>query len=268
MLYGSGFPGTTFDSVRPFTTGTTYTQGGAGTGLGPYGSVTPLGSSGFRTTYALPGPSGQPASPDAMTIVQDFYVVGSTLEDSRIVRQTSIVNNGQGPLSVGVRYLWDIQIANDDRPHIPAAQPRRIVDEADFTPPGFETYRLVDNDGNPNPPTFAVLGTANGPATLSPQPTPPTSLKYARWPSSVGTTFDYSTSGQNVAGPSGNDSAAIYWWGHDAGSALTIGSGQIASVNSQLILTANKVRCGPGKDRARVDRKDRVRGCERVKGAG
>jgi hypothetical protein len=227
---------TSFDSVRSFTSGTTYTPGGNGgsTDISSFGSVTPTSSTGIRTTYTVPGP-------DAMTIVQDTDVVGTTFEDSRVVRQTSITNNGGGPLSLGIRYLWDYEIGSDDGPTFQPLNPDGPVleNEADFAPPGFDVYRIVDNGVNPSPPTFAVLGTVNGPATLSPQPTPPTLLKYASWPGSVGTSFDYNTSGQNVSGaPAGaGDSAVLYWWGHDAGSALTIGSGQTVSVNAQLILT-------------------------------
>jgi hypothetical protein len=236
VLFGDGDPGTTFDSVRSFTTSTDYTQGDGGTSLAPFGSVTPLGSTGFRTTYTLPGPAG---TPDAMTIVQDFFVVGTTFEDSRVIRETSITNTGGGPLSAGVRYLWDFQIGEDDGPTFQQLTPDGdvLVSEADFGTPGFETYRIVDNDGNPSPPTFAVLGTSTGPTTLSPQPTPPTLLKYASWPSSIGTAFDYSTSGQDVADEPINDSAVLYWWGHDSGSGLNIGPGETVSVNAQMILT-------------------------------
>ena len=163
---------TSFDSVRSFTSGTTYTTSSGGTSLSAFGSVTPTSSTGIRATYTVPGP-------DAMTIVQDTDVVGTTFEDSRVVRQTSITNNGGAPLSLGIRYLWDYEIGDDDGPTFQPLTPDGSVleSESDFGPPGFETYRIVDNDGNPTPPTFAVLGTVNGPTTLSPQPTPPTLLE-------------------------------------------------------------------------------------------
>jgi hypothetical protein len=237
VLFGDGTPGTTFDSVRSFTSGTTYTQGDGGTSLGPFGAVTPLGSTGFRTTYTLPG---LPTTPDAMTITQDFFIVGTTADDSRIVRSTTITNNGAVPLMLGVRYEWDYQIGEDDGPTFQQLDPDGAVvhTETEFGPPGFDTYRIVDNDGNPNPPTFAVLGTANGPTSISPAPTPPTVLQADCWPSVVGTPFDYTPSGQNFADDSGcNDTAVAYFWGRDANSALTVAPGASTSVNAQILLT-------------------------------
>src|SRR4051794_33885040 len=52
VLYGDGSPGTSFNSLRSYTTATNYVQNG---NLGPFSTTAPLGSTGFRTTYVLPG---------------------------------------------------------------------------------------------------------------------------------------------------------------------------------------------------------------------
>ena len=62
VLYGNGSPGTSFNTIRSFTTGTDYFQG-TGTkssanrtiAFDAFGTTAPLGTTGVRTTYILPG---------------------------------------------------------------------------------------------------------------------------------------------------------------------------------------------------------------------
>ena len=194
VLFGDGFPDTTFNTIRSYTSSTDYTQSdgfspASGTVLlGRFAAMTAIGTTGFRTTYALPGP---PTTPDALTIIQDVNVIGTTFENSTIEITTTAVNNGSLPIELGIRYLWDYQIGRDDGPTFQELGPDGAVrgNEAEFQVPGFVQYRIVDNDANPRPPTFFILGTSAGPVTLRPEPTPPDVLQFTCWPRAFRTSF-------------------------------------------------------------------------------
>ena len=263
VLFGNGDPGTTFNSIRSYTSGTDYDPEDNGDViLSDYIVSTepdPLGP-GFRITYTLPGPastrpSAPTSSPDALTIVQDVYVVGTSAADSRVVVTMSVRNDGNSDVKIGIRYLWDYQIGSDDGPTFTELNPDGSAQttEGDFGAPPFDSYRTEDNDTNPTPPTFDVIGTAQGPAALQPPPTPPDRLAYVCWVSADNTSFDYTTTpGEQVAGGSdhtctGNDagdSAVLYYWGATESSALTIAPGATKAVTAELGLTPPGGRFG------------------------
>lgn len=245
VLYGNGFPGTTFNTVRSFTSNTDYPQTGGTSSsnpivlLSPYGAVAPIGSTGFRATYTLPGP---PTTPDALTIVQDVNVNGLAFLDSTVEVTTSVTNTGDGAVAIGIRYLWDFQIGDDDGPTFMQRSPFGpvLVDETEYFFPAFESYRVQDNDVNPNPPTFDVFGTVTGPPTVYPPPTQPALLKFADWPLSDDTAFDYTIDpNRNIAdvGLGSNDSDVLYYFGHNLDSAILIAPGATATVSASLFLT-------------------------------
>ncbi|HKX26240.1 MAG TPA: hypothetical protein VJ302_00980 [Blastocatellia bacterium] len=243
--------GTTFNTVRSYTTNTDYAQrvvaepppsSSRVLSLAQYASNSPLGTTGIRTTYVLPGP---PATPDAMTITQDVNVNGTTFDDSTIEVTTSVVNNGASPLEVGIRYLWDYQIGADDGPTLQELGPDGMVrtTETEFPDPKFSQYRIVDNDGNASSPTFFTLGTAFGPMALKPLPTAPDLLQFVSWPRSNVTSFDYAVnpnlpiSGRaNCAECDGGDSAVIYYFGRDRANSLKLPVGGKATVSASMFL--------------------------------
>src|ERR1700722_3910168 len=254
-LFGNGAPATTFNTIRSYSTGTDYIQSPGKTSsntnvlLDPFGVVTPLGTTGFRTTYTLPGGSN---TPDAMTIIQDVRVNGTTFDDSTIEVTTTIINNGTNSLSAGVRYFWDYQIGLDDGPTFSpvnstvfaASGCNVFTTETEFNEPTFESYRMVDNDGNPHPPTFNIFGTTVGPTTVVPLPTTPDLLQYVCWPHAFPTAFDYTidptldiATVNSTCTPNGGDSAVSYFFGHNINTALAIGAGASASVSASLFLT-------------------------------
>jgi hypothetical protein len=243
ILYGGGSPGTSFSSIHSYTTGTDYTQARSVNGsvdLSPYGSVSAIGTTGFQTTYTLPGP---PTTPDKMTIVQVFNVSGTTFNDSHIDLTTTVTNTGTTPISIGVRHELDWQIGSDDGPTFQAQNPNGSVlhFESDFLNPTFQYFRIEDNDVNPHPPTFDVLATVAGPSNLVPTPTPPTRTVYAYWPNAVGSSFAYTANPAcQVADQSGsgggchNDSAELQYWGDTAGDAISLAPGASSTVSMSL----------------------------------
>jgi hypothetical protein len=90
VLYGSGYPWSTFNTIRSYTSSTDHVQtvetdlisGNTVVSLDSFGTVTSLGSTGFRTIYELPG---LPTTPDALTIITDVNVNGTTFENSTTV---------------------------------------------------------------------------------------------------------------------------------------------------------------------------------------
>lgn len=247
VLFGDGDPGTSYNSIRSYTSGATYvanvnlTTGPPLYVLDPSrpgitGTVTPLGTTGFRTTYVLSGP---PNTPDALTIVQDVNTHGTTFETSTVEVTTTITNNGGAPVALGLRYLWDTQIGIDDGPTFQALSPDGpvLLTERTFVSPSFGFYRIQDNDENVPTPLFSVFGTVTQPSTISPAPTPPDQLENADWGQSFFAPFDYTTnSGADVSSVSGsNDNAVLYYWGPTQANAITLAPGASRTFSQSLV---------------------------------
>ncbi|HVV91087.1 MAG TPA: hypothetical protein VHB53_11380 [Solirubrobacterales bacterium] len=231
VLYGDGQPGTTFDSIHSYTSGTDYELPDVSTQ-----STVPLGTTGFQTTYAL----SRPEAEDDLSVVQTVRADGSTFADSRVEVTTVLTNTGTAPVQIGVRYLWDYQINEDDGPTFQADDPDGpvLLGEQDFPSPSFDHYTIEDNDVSPAPPTFDVLGTVTGPPGA--EAVPPTLLQNASWAESHGTAFDYTTVPGRIVSVEGgefNDNAVLYYWGDDAGDAPTIAPGASYRVSASMYLT-------------------------------
>jgi hypothetical protein len=237
ILYGGGFPGTSFNTIRSYTTGTDYVQTttapfstNAVVSLDGSGVVTPIGTTGFRTTYTLV------AAPDDLTIVSDLNVNGTNAGNSSIEITTTVTNDGGAPVTIGVRYLMDLQINADDGPTFTQVTPNAATrkNETSYTPPAFERYQIQDNQG---PATFVVQGTATGPASITPTPTVPSRMQYACWGNNFSSAFDYTTGSGDIAthnGNCGDDSSLSYLFGHNAPSAFTLAPGASVSVSASL----------------------------------
>jgi hypothetical protein len=246
VLFGGegSAPGTSFNSYRSFTSGTTYTQGLAvgGVNMNAFApTTTTIGTTGVRTTWQITGV-------DNLRIVQDVNVNGTTFNDSNIEVTTTITNTGTESRALGIRYLWDYQIGLDDGPTFQERNPDGPVriHEAEFRPVVFEYYEIEDNDfADPTSPIYTVLGTALGPGNVTPAPTAPTQITYGCWQDAVSTAFDYSiVPGRDVAtmaspcgGGRGGDNTTIYWWGRDADSARTLAPDQSVTERALLFAT-------------------------------
>jgi hypothetical protein len=271
VLFGGGIPGTSYTTIRSYTSATDYTQraalvltGGAPPTLlleqfvQPGEEAVPVGDpndpEGFVTTYR-PGLVAQ--APDDLTIVQTAMVVGATFNTSAVKIETAVTNNGTTDVQIGIRYLWDFQIGSgDDGPTYQERSPDgsvRIV-EVNRLVPGFDTYEITDNNdplgcftgGNSPFPFFSVQGSVLGPAALS--PTAPSRLTYLAWPLISGlpdrfggltpavNAFDYTPSGVDTAtcDISLDDSGLAYWWGDMPGSALSVAPGATVSVAAYI----------------------------------
>jgi len=271
VLFGGGIPGTSFTSIRSYTSHTDYTQRsgltlGAGAPLTvPLDSFVAAGDeaiaigsalnpSGFTTIYR-PGTT-RPA-PDSLTITQEASVVGATFNTSAFQLRTSIRNDGASPVQVGLRYLWDFQIgSDDDGPSFRQKGPDgpAVPFETNALSPGFDSFEIQDDNdpsicfgvGNSPFPFFAVRGSVAGPSLLA--PTAPTRLTYLSWPQASGlagklggttpalNAFDYLTIGGDVGTciVSVDDTGVAYWWGDRPGNAITIAPGATVSVAAYI----------------------------------
>lgn len=258
VLFGGGTPGTTFNTLRSFSTDTDYVQisGSSVTSavavvsLDGFGTVTPIGTTGFRTTYVLPGPAVTNGTPDQLTIIQDVNVNGTTFADSTIEVTTTVINNEATSTKVGVRYLWDYQVGSDDGPTFQVNESfcTPIIHEIQYRLPQFDSYRIEDNDVNPTSPTFDIFGTANVSTNVMPQPTQPTKLDYVSWPGAFATVFDYVVDSTLVVAEEGgvNDSAVLYYFGNNSANAATIPAGGSNTVSASMFLTPPPPPTPPG----------------------
>jgi primosomal replication protein N len=235
ILYGGGSqaPGSTYNTVRFYSTGSTgfestgfeYCPGGptASTGYtsvninntGVVKSVTPAGNA-ITATWNLTGSS---TGPQPATVTQVTAVEGTTFADSRVRFTTTVTNNngvGGASLLVGIRYLWDLQIANRDTAIFQQLNPASAWLDVETTsiPPGYTNYQITDYALTP---TFVVQGSVSAPP-FTPAPTPPARVSYANWYNSYVKAFDYVT-GSGSAG----DSALLFYWGGTGGMGTPVG---------------------------------------------
>ena len=174
-----------------------------------------------------------------MTIVEVIDTHGTTFETSTVEVTTSITNNGTAPLAVGVRYLWDTQIGQDDGPTFQQFSPDApaIILEKSFPNPAFQFYRIQDNNGNTPTPLFSVYGTVSGPSSVTPAPTEPDLLVNADWSNSVDAPFAYTVNpSQDVSTDNGsNDNAVLYYWGPTQATAAAIAANATKSFSQSLV---------------------------------
>jgi hypothetical protein len=272
VLFGGGMPGTSYTTIRSYTSGEDYAQRGDNSTLNisagaptthfleslviPGLEAVPVGDpnnpAGFTTTYdtSIGGLAG-----DSLTIVQEVSVSGADFNTSAVKIQTAITNNGAGSVLLGLRYLWDTQIgANDDGPTYQAKMPDGPVVgiETDYLAPAYDTFLIQDNNdpadftcfgvGNSPFPFFNVQGSVNGPASLL--PSAPTRLAYVDWLAASalpgGTTtsnaFDYTISGVDTSTCTitFDDSAVIYWWGDTSANSATVMPGATVTLTAYL----------------------------------
>lgn len=228
LLSEVGGPASSFTTVHSYTSGRNYTQipTGSGVPLAPFGSVTPLGTMGFRTTYAITGA-------DLLEVVQDVEVRGATEADAAVVVTTTVRNTAAQPTMIGLRHLWDLELAFGDAPAPFSFDGRLTGHEMAFTPPTSETWKVFGD-------TATVTGTVNGggPAGLgSPSSLRPDSLQYVSRPDAARSSFRYQIPDPPALLDEGTDSAVLYYWGTDSGTAIHLAPGQAASTTVAIYAT-------------------------------
>lgn len=221
---GSGEAWASYVTVRSYTTGTDYVQTLSGpssgdlvTSLDAYGAVEPIGSTGYRAAYDLPGTG---ATPDALNVTADLNVEGNGADGSLVRMTTTVTHAGDVPVSLGVRYLLDLQLAEDDGPALDdgPGSPRsaEMVSQAPFAQP----FAFTGNGEDDSRLRFAVSG---GPGP-DPHGALPDLVQYAYWEDAFRAAFDYDPDPErDIAAAGGlDDSALLYYFGASEESALSL----------------------------------------------
>ena len=242
VLYGGvdHDPGSTYLTVRVYdtdreyvstTTGPTPSPGYAVVALDDCSPDTALSGNEIHTTWT---------TWEGLLINQTIAVEGSTSADSRVRVTTRITNNNDtSDLSVGVRYVWDLMIGDEDGSWFAERRPDSnwTDTECEWVPPAFWSY-VTTND--PDSSIFSVCGNLTGFGALVPPATTPHRLQFAAWGSSgdgvFDHAFDYTPTGQTLAGPA-SDSAIVYYWGGDETNAITLSPGESVSVTQYMHVT-------------------------------
>jgi len=209
-------------TVRSYTTGTDYVQTTRGAAsaylvapLDALATMEPIGSTGFRTTYVLPGFGD---APDSLRIVSEIEAAGFTTADAAVDLRTSVTNEGSIPVAIGVRYLLDFANGGDDGPAWrEAGGPLQIVEGARGINPGVVTLSPTSQGAAPVP--------------ISVDTSSPSAAVFASWTHAFPFAFDYTPAGRDVAGPCGiNDSALLTYVGENQASAIVLAPGESATV--------------------------------------
>ena len=224
----------------------------------PPGIVEPIGATGFRVTYSIPGLARLDTNEviiDNLEITQLVNVHGRNFDDSWVEVTTVVKNLGAAEARVGIRYLWDLKVAGDDGPILmlkpSGSLGRNEKSVSDFN---FEFFVAEANDNlnEITPPAYNVYGSVLTPAVLVPEPRRPERLKQVSWPLAFLKAFTYETTPTlnvvdepNPAIPlTGGDNAILYYWGDSWESAMLVPRDDSIQVTQALIATRPGERPG------------------------
>lgn len=234
MLYGGvdESPGTSYLSVYDYTGDVVYTSDSSlssGEPSGGYG-IAYLGGCGTSFSANATRATTRWMPCGQLEVEQVVEVVGSTPSNSWVRVTTKVTNKSGSTRQVGIRYLWDMMVADADavwyatrNPNTGFTQQERI-----YTPPTFDRFVARDESSGA---TLEFFGSMTGPKGLfDPNPTAPGRFIFAYWSTAYYDVWGY-TEGQNP----GSDSAVLYYWGWDDGkSPISLGAGKSVSVTAYL----------------------------------
>ncbi|MCI0696038.1 hypothetical protein L0337_29065 [candidate division KSB1 bacterium] len=267
-----GLPGTSYTTIRSYTSKTDYVQSrfaanDSASGFttvwldsalcnedsclfDPKQYITPIGDSGNPTgyiiTYELPKFLAKKPARDQMRITQKINVHGNTFNDSWVEVTTIVKNTGDKTLELGMRYLWDLNIGNDDGPEVfekvfntSLGNRERRLDSLDFA---FAMARANEAIGTA-PPQYNVFASVITPANFLRAPDQPSRLQLVSWPLAFFKAFDYTvhdsliinTKDDPNARLTGGDNAMQYFWGENHNRALVLSPGDSVQVTQVLL---------------------------------
>jgi hypothetical protein len=217
---GSGLAVKSYGSNRVFNTPGV----GGDVPLGVPTSVQTLSGSevGFEITWEIDNGS------DHFTLVQKLVVRGTSVDDSRIVVETTVTNDDSQTVPVGIRSMWDLTLGGNDATPFQRFDPDDPAPSGTFfsaAPPAFSYGAISDSS------TIDLYVGVNGPAGFVPTPTAPDAFYFADYYESYPESWTYAVSGGD------SDSVLEYFWGDTPGNALVLDVG--ASVSVVQVMTAD-----------------------------
>ncbi len=233
MLYGGGeeSPGTSYLSVCDYSGDVVYTSDATISSAEPTGyAIAYLGGCGvtFHATSTRATTVWSPSG--ALEVEQVVAVEGSTIADSRVRVTTKVTNRDSSIRQVGIRYLWDMMVADEDGAWFATRDPDSSFthEERIYTPPQFDRYVEADRSSHPS---LMFFGSVSGPQGIfSPTPTAPGRFINAAWGAASSNAWEY-PSGQDPS----SDNAVLYYWGwDDKHSPISLSPGKSVSVTAYL----------------------------------
>jgi len=217
----------------------------------PPGSNDPTG---YMVTYRFPDSLGQKNVPDNMLIRQIINVHGTDFNDSWVEITTIVRNMGPEAIEIGMRYLWDLNIGNDDGPELFEQGFSEFFGEEERSSDWVNFGYLRATGINPNPSKSApdsldylnynVYLSGITPTNLKRAPLQPTRLQQVRWFDAFFKPFSYVvnsnlkvTENDGSFGLPGGDSAVQFFWGETLDNAITLASKDSVQVTQALFAT-------------------------------
>jgi hypothetical protein len=213
---------------------------------------------GFKIHYSLPGLERGRAIPDTLEITHSVNVHGKIFNDSWVEFSTVLRNTGtlQRPLTMGIRYLWDVAIGGDEGPIFKHFNHSDFqFTESSHSRIDFPYFVLSANDTikikRPRqidsirtvPPGYNIFGSVLTPASLHRAPFLPVRVQQVSWSRAFFQPFDYTinpqkdvttAAGDSLASLTGGDNAIQFYWGEAPLKALTFWPGQTVEVSQAL----------------------------------
>ncbi len=229
--------------------------------------LTKLDTTGYMITYRVPGLSDRKSAPDSMIIRQIIKVHGTDFNDSWVEISTTVVNLDREAIEIGIRYLWDLNIGNDDGPELFEQAFSEFLGETErsINWVNFGYLRVVGI--NPNPVgtsrdsldyiDYNVYCSALTPTNLKRVPLQPTRIQQVGWLNAFFKPFSYEVNPNakvtvndgSTFGLPGGDSAVQFFWGEALDNAITIPTGDSVQVTQALFATpAGKKRIKSASD--------------------
>jgi len=173
--------------------------------------VTSLGN-GFRAAFTLQN----------WTVTEEVVINGSTISDTNVRQSVTVTNTTRQNRHFGLRYLWDWDVAGNDRSFFRARNPDgQFLGPQQFTNFPSPTFQLFEEVNSPDCTECNILhvfGTV-GSGTLIPTPTTPDEVRYASWGDAFENAWDFNEGF--------SDSATVHFWGFNQ--PLRLRAGQSAT---------------------------------------
>lgn len=246
VIFGgaNGGPGTSDISWRFHDQGLTLTNPGGGGAciFDPPDTAVEPNSIGIEQEWTT-----SPAAGITCTLRQEIVAFGTTEADSgvRLTLATSNSSASFGDVNVGVRWQIDYQNAGDDGPLFatvicdPPSIDRQWNLEHELAANEVrDFYRIQNNDG---PPIFSNV-TSTAPIVGVPDTSTPDRLVYGRWPSLVGSAWNYAA-GEGQCCPD-SDSAVLWYDGYQPADGDFLQPGQSARHSVVIFTSPDNIDCG------------------------
>ncbi len=205
---------------------------------------------GYCVLYVLPGLLQASGKQDTLALEQIIQAHGQTFDEAWVEVTTRVINLGTKKVDLGIRYLWDLNVGNDDGPILKQRGGDDFSPFEQSLPADFAYYEAAANDTltgtNGNiilPPAYNFFGSVLTPATLIRVKQQPDLIQQVFWPQAFFAAFDYAVDqslrvigGQNdpLSRLTGGDDAIQYFWGRNPAPAITVWPNDTLTVTQGL----------------------------------